>query len=297
MYSKIAENKRKTVYLVLGLFGLIILIGYVISVLYDSPSITLFVGVGAVIYTLFNYYAADKVALSISRAKQVDASSAPRLYKTVENLTIATGMPMPKVYIMNDPAPNAFATGRDPDHASVAATTGLLDMLSDSELEGVMAHELSHVANYDIRVTTIVFGMFSVISLISDFFLRSLWWGGGSRDRNNNGVTLLIGIGVSILAAMVASLIRMAVSRQREYLADASGVMMTRYPDGLASALQKIGSYSRPTSSGSSATAHMFFENPLKKTDKNAGFIANLFSTHPPIAKRIERINQAGTQL
>lgn len=296
MYSKIDENKRKTIFLIVGMYGLVAGLGYVLSVLYDTPGITIGVALGAIIYTLFSYYAADKVALSISKAKPITKQDNPRLWNTVENLCITTGMPMPKVYIMNDPAPNAFATGRDPKHASVAATTGLLDMMTDSELEGVMAHELGHVANYDIRVTTIVFGLFSVISLIADLFMRSLWWGGG-RDDNNNGLAVLLGLVMSLVAVFVASMMRMAVSRQREYLADATGVQTTRYPDGLASALQKIGNYKHPTRSGNTATAHMFFENPLKKTDSHEGGIAHLFSTHPPIKKRIERIRTLGTEL
>ena len=279
------------------MFAVVTGLGYALSVLYDSPSLTFFVGIGAIIYTLFSYYMADKVALSISKAKPIEKQDNPRLWNIVENLSITTGQPMPKVYIMNDPAPNAFATGRDPEHASVAATTGLLNMMSDTELEGVMAHEMGHVANYDIRVTTIVFGLFSVVSIISDIFMRSLWWGGGGNRREGNGVMIIVAIVFSMIAALAASLIRMAISRQREYLADATGIQTTRYPDGLASALAKIGSYKHPTRSGSTATAHMFFENPLKKSDQKEGGIAHLFSTHPPIGARIKRIQELGQEL
>ena len=291
MYSRIAENKRKTVYLMVALSLLIIGIGYVLSVVYEEPTITLFVGIGALVYTLFNYFMASRVALRLNHAQEIQKSDNPRLYNIVENLSITAGMPMPTVHIVNDPAPNAFATGRDPEHAHVAATTGLLEMLDDTELEGVMAHELSHVANYDIRVTTIVFGMTSVISIIADIFMRSAIFGGGRNDRNNNAVGLLLVVAVSIVALMAATLIKFAVSRQREFLADASGAQLTRYPQGLASALQKISSYSRPARSASSATAHMYFDNPLKKSEDKQGFFAKLFSTHPPTHERVERLS------
>jgi len=219
----------------------------------------------------------------VNGAKQIEKKDNPLLYNTVENLAITNGMPMPKVYVMDDPAPNAFATGRDPEHAVVAATTGLLQIMDKSELEGVIAHELGHVKNYDIRVMMIVFGLVSAIGLLADVFMRMIWF----RDRNENQSPAILAVGIvaAIVAPIVAVIVQLAVSRQREYLADATGAMTTRHPEGLASALEKLKTVSTATRRQNSSTAHLFFANPLKK-----GGLSGLFSTHPPLDDRIARL-------
>jgi heat shock protein HtpX len=283
MYSAIAANKRNTVIIMILFVLMIAGLGWIFSAVYGSTGIFWGTFIGAGIYTLIQYYAADKIALSVNGAKEIQKRDSPLLYNTVENLAITNGMPMPKVYIIEDSAPNAFATGRDPEHASVAATTGLLDIMSKTELEGVIAHELGHVKNYDIRVMMIVFGLVSVIGLIADIFMRMLWF----RDRDESPPPALMAVGViaAVLAPIVALVVQLAVSRQREYLADATGAMTTRHPEGLASALGKLKDVSTATRKQNSSTAHLFFANPLKK-----GTMANLFSTHPPLDERIARL-------
>ncbi len=258
-------------------------LGWVFSEVYGSTGIFWGVFIGAGVYTLIQYFAADKIALAVNGAKQIEKKDNPLLYNTVENLAITNGMPMPKVYIMDDPAPNAFATGRDPEHAVVAATTGLLQIMDKPELEGVIAHELGHVKNYDIRVMMVVFGLVSAIGLLADIFMRMIWF----RDRrdNQNSIVLLIGIVAAVIAPIVAVIVQLAVSRQREYLADATGAMTTRHPEGLASALEKLKTVSTATKRQNSSTAHLFFANPLKK-----GGLSGLFSTHPPLEDRIARL-------
>lgn len=284
MYSAIAANKRNTV-LIMGVFLLIIAgLGWVFSAVYGSTGIFWGALVGGAIYALIQYFAAAKLALAMNGAKEITKKDNPRLYRTVENLTIATGMPMPRVYIIDDPAPNAFATGRDPDHAYVAATTGLLDIMNDTELEGVMAHELGHVQNYDIRVMMIVFGLVSAIGLIADMFFRMMWFG-SDDDNPPSPIFLVLGIVAALLAPIVAMLVQAAVSRQREYLADATGAHTTRYPDGLASALEKLQQHGTALRRQNGSTAHLFFANPLK-----AKTLMNLFSTHPPLETRVERL-------
>lgn len=284
MYKDIAANKRKTVYMMFGFLVLIGGIGWLFGSYFgDAPTITIGVLIGAAIYTIIAYYSGSKMALAVNNAHEIQKHDNPRLWRIVENLSITEGMPMPKVYIMNDPAPNAFATGRDPYHSSVGVTTGLLDMMTDTELEGVMAHELGHIKNYDIRVSMIAFALVAVVSLLADFMLRMTWFSG--NNRNNNQVTLLIGIIAAILAPIIATLIQLAVSRRREYLADATGALTTRYPEGLASALEKIGQYGSVMQKQNSSTAHLFFANPLK-----SGSISGLFSTHPPVQERVARL-------
>ncbi len=270
--------------------GLVAAIGWAISAYYGNVWITPWIIAGAAIYALIQYFIADKLAVAMTGAQQIEKRDNPRLWRIVENLSITTGMPMPKVYIVNDPAPNAFATGRDPKHAIVAATTGLMDIMDDRELTAVMAHEMGHVRNYDIRVSMIAFGLASVIGILSDIALRVLWFGGDNRQ--SNPVTIIIGVAVIILAPIMATLIQSAVSRQREYLADATGAMTTRDPDGLASALEKLAHYSRPLQRQSTATAHLFFDNPL-----SPGSIMKLFSTHPPLEKRIQRLRSKLTSI
>jgi len=293
MYRNIAKNKRNTVFII-ALFILIIGgLGLLAAYIYRDPSIVVITLVIATGYAVFQYFAASSQALSLSGARQISKEDNPRLYRIVENLSITTGTPMPKVYIINDPAPNAFATGRDPQHASVAATTGILKLLDDSELEGVMAHEIGHVQNYDIRVSMIVFGLVVAVGFISDIFLRFAFFGG--RGNNNNGggggnpVILILGLVAMLIAPLVAAVVQAAISRQREYLADATGALTTRHPDALASALEKLGQYGRPMQKQNSTMAHMWIADPTKP-----GLMDRLFSTHPPIADRVKRLIESG---
>ncbi|MCX6728468.1 MAG: M48 family metalloprotease [Candidatus Saccharibacteria bacterium] len=284
MYKAIAANKRNTVIIMALFVGLVSAIGWAISYIYGNTSIAYFVIGGVAIYTLIQYFAADKLSVAMTGARQIEKKDNPRFYRIVENLAITTGMPTPMIYIIDDPAPNAFATGRDPKHAIVAATSGLIDMMNDSELEAVMAHEMGHVQNYDIRVSMITFGLVSAIGLLTDIMLRMFIF--GDRDNNNNSpVGMIIGIVVIILAPIIAAVIQLAVSRQREYLADATSVMTTRNPDAMISALQKLQKQSKPMIRQSSSSAHLFLINPLKP-----GFVNKLFSTHPPIEDRIARL-------
>jgi len=294
MYRAIAANKRNTVFII-ALFVVIIAgLGYVATFFFGGDPLTITIGtlIGAGIYTLIQYFAAGRQALAISGAHEIQKSDDPRLYRIVENLSITNGMPMPKVYIINDDAPNAFATGRDPKHAVVAATTGLLAILEDDELEGVMAHELGHVQNYDIRVSTIVFGLVVAVGFIADILLRFSFFSGGNRNNNNGGgnpILLVLGIVALVVSPLVAGVVQAAVSRQREYLADATGAMTTRHPEALASALGKLATYGRPVKRQNSSMAHMWISDPNKP-----GIVDKLFSTHPPLAERIERLHKIG---
>lgn len=295
MYSEIEANKRKTVFLMFGFFVLVGAIAYGVGYFFQDWFITVFAIVFSFGYVFWSYFASDKLALSINKASEIEKKDNPRLYRIVENLSITDGLPMPKVYIMNDPAPNAFATGRDPKHSAVAVTTGLLEIMSDTELEGVLAHELGHIKNYDIRVSMIAFGLVAAVSMISDIILRSLLWGGAGDDDSpagNNPMFLILGIVALIIAPIVATLIQLSISRKREYLADATGALTTRYPEGLASALQKIGDHGSVMQKQSASTAHLFFANPLKN-----GSLMNLFSTHPPIEDRISRLHEMGGKI
>jgi heat shock protein HtpX len=240
--------------------------------------------------SLFSYYAGDKLVLAQSRAREVPDGEEKVLRDVVESLALGLGIPTPKLYVIEDPAPNAFATGRDPKHASVAVTRGLLDTMDRSELEGVIAHELSHVGNRDIRVMLLVTVLVGTVALLSDWLLRSMWWGGRDRDRDRGsggGLLLLVGIVLAILTPIIATLIQLAVSRQREYLADASGAFLTRYPEGLANALRKIAADQHVLSVANKATASLYIANPLK--DHPFQF-DRLFDTHPPIEERIKRL-------
>ena len=296
MYSAIAANKRNTILIISGFVLLLGALSFWWGQASGNGSSAILIILFVVGYALFQYFAAASMAIAMSGAYQIEKRDNPRLWNIVENLSISQGMPMPKVYIINDPAPNAFATGRDPKRAVVAATTGLLDIMDDKELQGVMAHELGHVKNYDIRVSTIVFGLVSAVGILADFAIRMAWFSGmsGSRDNNNAGqlqiVLILVGVVGWIIAALIGPLVSAAISRQREYLADASGAEMTRYPDGLAAALQKLGEYGRPMQKVNSSMAHMYISDPVKP-----GFVERAFSTHPPIPKRIERLRQIGS--
>lgn len=243
---------------------------------------------------LFSYYNSDKIALALARAKPIKKSDNPTLFRTVENLSIAAGLPRPRIYIINDASPNAFATGRDPKHSAVAVTTGLLDKLDKLELEGVLSHELSHIGNYDTRLMAVVVILVGVVAVLSDFFLRMTFFGGLGRDRENRQAAALfmaLALVAAILAPIAAQLIKVAISRKREFLADASGALLTRYPEGLARALEKIAQDPHPLRSASTATAHMYIENPLKKHKRDGlGRLANLFNTHPPVEERIKAL-------
>jgi len=299
MYSQIAANKRKTWLLIFVFILVAFATAYFAGLYYGDFTITIGITIGAFIYAVFGYFSSAKVALSLSGAKPISKTDNPRVYRMVENLVISVGMPMPKIYIIDDPAPNAFATGRNPENSHIAFTTGILEILDDKELQGVAAHELSHVQNYDIRVMSTVMVLVVVIGLISDIFLRMMWFGGGrNRDDNGGNAFALLGIVAMILAPVVAGLIKMAVSRRREYLADASGALMTRYPDGLASALAKISVNSRPMKRANTSTAHLFLDNPKESSKKGESLsFSGLFSTHPPIAERIKRLGEMGSQL
>ncbi len=285
MYKQTAENKRRTIYITIGFVILIGVIAGVFAYFYNDPWIAVWTTVVAIIYAVIQYFISAKLAMAMTGAREIQKKDNPRFYNIVENLSITTGLPMPKVYIIDDSAPNAFATGRDPQHASVAATTGLIDIMNDKELTAVMAHEMSHVKNYDIRVSMIVFGLVCVIGLISDLGFRMMFYGDRRRDNEGSPVGYVLIILVAVLSPLIAAIAQMAVSRQREYLADASAVNITRYPEGMIGALKKLQSHSQPMKSQNIATEAMWINDPLKK-----GFFSNLMSSHPPIEKRIERL-------
>lgn len=285
MYKQIAENKRRTIYIIIGFIIMIGAIAAIFAWVYNDPWIAVWTIVVAIIYAVFQYFAAGSLAMMMTGARAIEKKDNPHFYNVVENLSITTGLPMPKVYVIDDPAPNAFATGRDPKHASVAATTGLLDIMDKKELTAVMAHEMSHVKNYDIRVSMIVFGLVCVVGLISDLAFRFMFYGSRRRDNEGSPMGYLLIIVVAVVSPIVAALAQMAVSRQREYLADASAVNITRYPEGMIAALKKLQSHGAPMKSQNIAAEAMYINNPLRK-----GFFSNLFSSHPPIEKRIERL-------
>ena len=265
-------------------------LGWLFSQMFGDgrPSITVGVLIGALVYTLITYYSGSKTALAVNGAHKVEKREQPRLYRIVENLSITEGLPMPAVYIIDDPSPNAFATGRDPNHSAVCVTTGLLEIMDDQELEGVLAHEMGHVKNYDIRVSMVAFALTAFVSLLADIILRWMWYSDDDDGRGNQFV-LLLGIIAAVLSPVIATMIQLAISRQREYLADATGAMTTRYPEGLERALAKIAAHGSVMKKQNTSTAHLFFANPLKKKT-----IASLFSTNPPIEDRIRRLREMG---
>ena len=296
MYSAIAANKRNTIFIIGGFVALLTALSLWWGQASGNGSSALLIIGFVLVYTLIQYFAASAFAVAASGAIEITKSDNPRLWRTVENIAISQGMPMPKVYIIPDEAPNAFATGRDPNHAVVAATSGLLQIMDDKELEGVMAHEMGHVKNYDIRVSTIVFGLVSAIGLLADFAIRMAFYSNWNRDsRDSNAAALqlafwAVGIVASIIAWLIGPLVSAAVSRQREYLADATGAEITRYPEGLASALEKLGQYGRPMRRPSKSMAHMYIADPIKP-----GLVERMFSTHPPIGERIARLKKIGS--
>ena len=291
MYSAIARNKRNTwlilagFVLVLGLLGL--LAGWLAG---NNWWITAFVLVFAGGYATVQYFAADREALALSGAVPVSREEAPRYHRIVENLCIATGTPMPSLYVVDDPAPNAFATGRKPEEASITVTTGLFELLTDRELEGVLGHELGHIRNYDIRVSLVVFGLVVAVGVLADLMMRVAFFGGRGRGNNQSQIVfLLFGVIAAVVAPLIAGLVQAAISRQREYLADATSAMTTRDPDGLASALAKIGEHSQPLTRANTSMAHLWLNDPLRP-----GVVSRMFATHPPIPDRIERLHEMG---
>ena len=292
MYSAIRANKRNTVIIMMVFLLLIGGLGALAGYLYDDYFITGLVLFIAIIYALIEYFAASRMAISMAGGREIKKQDNPTLWNVVENLAIANGQPMPRVFIIDDPSPNAFATGRNPQHSYVATTTGLLQLMDKRELTGVMAHEMSHVKNYDIRVSMIVFGLVSAVAFISDFFMRMAWFGGDSDDDDNGSAMLIFGLVAAILAPIVAGLVQLAVSRQREYLADSSAALLTRDPEGLAMALRKLQANSRPMRRQNTAMAHLYINNPLR-----SGFFSRIFSTHPPIEDRIARLQKIGGEM
>jgi len=291
MYSAIARNKRNTWFILivfvlfLGAIGL--LAGWLAG---NNWWITAFILVFAAGYATFQYFFADREALAMSGAVEVGRTDAPRYYRLVENLCIATGTPMPKLYVVEDEAPNAFATGRKPEEASITVTTGLFELMTDRELEGVLGHELGHIRNYDIRVSLIVFGLVVAVGIIADIFLRFAFFGGRRGGSGQAQLLFVIfGIVAALIAPLLAGAVQAAISRQREYLADATSAMTTRDPDGLASALGKLGEYGQPLKRANTSMAHLWIADPLKSNG-----LARMFATHPPIAERIERLKAMG---
>ncbi len=300
--DRIAVNRRNSLLLIAAFLAFIAVFGYVIGYAWIGDPISALFGlvlafVVGTISGLVSYYAGDRMVLAASRAREVTHDEAPQLFNVVEEMAIAAGLPMPKVYIIEDSAPNAFATGRDPEHASVAVTSGLLEKLDRDELQGIIAHEMSHVGNFDIRYAMLVGILVGTTVLISDFFLRGLWFGGGRGGRREGGgqaqiIMIIVAVALAVLAPIFARLLQLSISRQREYLADATAVKFTRNPKGLADALQKISGDREVLEAANRATAHLYIANPIKKFEKRS---KGLFSTHPPMEKRIEILRQMET--
>ncbi|MES3005989.1 MAG: M48 family metalloprotease [Patescibacteria group bacterium] len=292
LYTQQSSNISKTYLLMATFLAVVMALGYFASQYYGDPSIIYIAVVFSVVMNISSYWFADKIALAVSRAKPIDPEHNAEhleLKRLVENLSIAAGLPAPRVYIISDPAPNAFATGRNKDHAAIAVTSGLLSMLSRSELEGVLAHEMAHIGNKDILLSTVVVVLVGFISILADIFLRSAIWG-GNRDSDNKagGIMAIIGIVFIVLSPIIATIIQLAISRRREFLADATGALITRYPEGLASALKRISSYEAPLAHASNATAHLYISNPFGARAMKG--VSRLFLTHPPVEERIKAL-------
>ncbi|MEO0164867.1 MAG: M48 family metalloprotease [candidate division WOR-3 bacterium] len=292
LYDQIAANKRKTFIFIVVTSLFLGAFGYIVVTLLDwGTAGYIFFALLIIIYNFVLYYNADKIALLSTGSVPADPEEFKQLHNVVEEVAIAAGVPKPKVYITPSPAPNAFATGRNPKNAAIAVTTGLLEIMNREELQGVIAHEMAHIRNYDILLMTVVSAIGGLIVLLRDFFLRSFLWGGRKRENRGRGggILILLGLVLAIIAPLFVALIRAAISRQREYLADASGAYITRYPQGLAQALRKLKEYYQPLARASQSNAHLFIANPF---GKDRFEISNLFATHPPIDKRIERLNR-----
>lgn len=296
-YTEISRNKRRTFLLIAFFLIFVIGLAWVFSYSLDLPWLLPVAVIFASFQAITSYWWSDKITLAISGAHQVQKKDAPELYRIVENLSITAGLPTPKVYIIQDSAPNAFATGRDPEHAVVAVTTGLLEKLEKPELQGVIAHELSHIGNYDIRLMTVVVVLVGIVVLLSDWFIRARFWGFGDDDNNSGqfgAIMAIVGIILALLAPLFATLIQLALSRKREYLADADGALLTRYPEGLAKALEKIAADKEPLEVANRATAHLYIESPLKDVSGARSWFSGLFSTHPPVEERIKKLRGMG---
>jgi len=290
LYTHQEENVAKT-WVIMGVFlCVVIALGWAISWYFNNPGILVFAVIFALVMNVWSYWNSDKVVIALARAKPADPAQYAELHRIVENLAITAGLPKPKVYIVDDPAPNAFATGRDKNHAAIAVTSGLLAMMDRTELEGVLAHELSHIGNRDMLVSTIAVVLVGFVALASNFFMRSAFLGGGgNRDEKQNPVLMIVAVAFIVLAPIVATLLQLAISRKREFLADASGALLTRYPEGLANALRKIGAYAQPMRTANNATAHLYISNPFGPGAARSA-LARLFMTHPPIEARIKAL-------
>jgi len=289
LYTQASSNIFKTWVFMTGFFVFIIALGWLFSYLLGDSSFLYFAVILASAQSFIAYWYSDKIVLAQADARAIEKRDNPELYRIVENLCIAAGLPTPKIYIINEAQPNAFATGRDKNHAVVAVTRGLLERLDKPELEGVIAHELSHVGNRDMLLSTVIVVLVGVISVLADFFMRISFWGGGRKRDNDSGASILffVGIVAAILAPIAATLIQLAISRKREFLADADGALLTRYPEGLANALRKISSDPQPLSTASTTTSHLYIANPFRG-QKAKNWANNLFSTHPPVEERIK---------
>lgn len=299
LYTHRDANIRKT-WLLLTIFLVVVIgFGYLLEQYYNNSAILLVAVVFSVLMSVVSYWFSDRIVLRMNNARPITHDQAPELYKVVENLAITAGLPTPKIFIVQDQAPNAFATGRNPRHAVVAVTSGLLERLDRSELEGVIAHELSHIGNWDMLVSTVVVVLVGFISIAADFFMRSLWWGGwgggrsDDREHAGRGLVAVAAVVGAILLPIAATLLQLAVSRKREFLADASGALLTRYPEGLASALEKIAGYSKPMRGATATTAHLWFENPFGADavrSRRQPWWIKLFMTHPPVEERVRAL-------
>ena len=293
LYTQQDINIRKTWLLMASFLVIIVGLGYFISYYYNNPGILYFAIIFSVVMNIMSYWYSDKIVLSMSGAKEATRKEYTDLYNIVENLSITAGLPMPKIYIITDASPNAFATGRDKEHAVVAVTTGLLKILNKVELEGVISHELSHIGNRDILLSTVIVVLVGFISLLANMFMRGGIRRGNDRNNNANGIIMILGIIFIILSPIISKLIQLAISRKREFLADASGALLTRYPDGLAQALQKISNTNIPMTNANPATAHLFISNPFGATSKMAGVskkMSSLFDTHPQVEDRVKAL-------
>ncbi len=288
IYTQQAVNTRKTWLLMSLFFGIVIALGFVFARIYGNPNILYVFVLFSIVMNIVGYWFSDRIALSIAGAKPATREEYFDLYTTVENLAITAGLPMPKLYVIEDSAPNAFATGRDKNHAVVACTTGLLAIMNKTELEGVIAHELSHIGNKDMLVSTVAVVLVGFISIMSDMLLRATFFSGRRDEKEGSAMVMIIGVVLSILAPIMATLLQLAISRKREYLADASGALLTRYPEGLASALEKLRDHSQPMGHQSTAIAHLYIANPFGDGNGFGKKVGTLFSTHPPIDERIK---------
>lgn len=298
LYNQVSSNKAKSLVYISLFIGLVASLGWFASYYFNSYIIFPIALLISIAMSFTSYWYSDKIALGVSGAKEIKKKDNPYVYRMVENLAITAGLPMPRVYVINDSAPNAFATGRDPDHAAIAVTTGIVDKLENEELEGVIAHELAHVGNYDTRLMTIVVVLVGLVTLMTDFMLHMAFWGGGNRRESGQlGLILLVvGFLLLLLSPLFATMIQLAVSRKREFAADATGSLMTRYPEALASALEKIEKDKEPLEVANKATAHLYIANPFKKNEGDASpsggrsWFAKLFDTHPPIPERVKAL-------